>query len=299
VEAAIERLGYRVNSYARGLKTNRTNCVALLMPSLYHPFFAILTDELTACLMRHGYRSMLMITNYDPEAEKKCLILGHENKVDGVIALTYSPDLKSDDSTPMVTIDRHCGDSIPCVSSDNLHGGEMAVEKLAELGCRRLLFMGITSGIPGEVDKRGAGFEAACRRLHTDYEQIILNDEDTEAPFYAFLSEHIHGGKLDFDGIFCNTDSLACRVIAFLAEHGVRVPQDVQIIGYDGLADYATGRYPCSTIVQPIPRMAEEAVKLLLDADNIPNPVNICLPVRYAWGGTTLEVSSVQSIQKN
>lgn len=299
VEDAIEKLGYRVNNYARGLKTNKTNCVALLMPSLYHPFFAILTDELTACLMRHGYRSLLMITNYDPEAEKKCLLLGHENKVDGVIALTYSPDLRPDDSTPMVTIDRHCGDSIPCVSSDNFRGGEMAVEKLAELGCGQLLFMGVTTGIPGEVDKRGKGFESACRRLHTDYEQIILNDEDTEAPFYAFLSEHIHGGKLDFDGIFCNTDSLACRVIAFLAEHGVRVPQDVQIIGYDGLADYATGRYPCSTIVQPIPHMAEEAVKLLLDADNIPNPVNICLPVRYAWGGTTLEESTVRSIQKN
>lgn len=299
VEDAIEKLGYRVNNYARGLKTNKTNCVALLMPSLYHPFFAILTDELTACLMRHGYRSLLMITNYDPEAEKKCLILGQQNKVDGVIALTYSPDLDVDAAIPMVTIDRHFGSSVPCVSSDNFRGGEMAVEKLTELGCRRLLFMGVTSGIPGEVDKRGAGFEAACRRLHTDYEQIILNDEDTEAPFYAFLSEHIHGGKLDFDGIFCNTDSLACRVIAFLAEHGVRVPQDVQIIGYDGLADYATGRYPCSTIVQPIPRMAEEAVKLLLDADNIPNPVNICLPVRYAWGGTTLEESTVQSIQKS
>ncbi len=299
VEDAIEKLGYRVNNYARGLKTNKTNCVALLMPSLYHPFFAILTDELTACLTRHGYRSLLMITNYDPEAEKKCLLLGHENKVDGVIALTYSPDLRPDDSTPMVTIDRHCGDSIPCVSSDNFRGGEMAVEKLEELGCRRLLFMGIMSGIPGEVDKRGEGFEAACRRLHTDYEKIILNDEDTEASFYAFLSEHLHDRKLDFDGIFCNTDSLACRVIAFLAEHGVRVPQDVQIIGYDGLADYATGRYPCSTIVQPIPRMAEEAVKLLLDADSIPNPVNICLPVRYAWGGTTLEESTVQPLQKS
>ena len=299
VEDAIEKLGYHVNSYARGLKTNKTNCVALLMPSLRHPFFAILTDELTACLMKHGYRSLLMITNYDPEAEKKCLILGQQNKVDGVIALTYSPNLDVDGTIPLVTIDRHFGSSIPCVSSDNFRGGEMAAEKLVELGCGKLLFMRIGPRIRGEADKRSAGFEAACRRLHTDYEQIILNDEDTEAPFYTFLSEHIHGGKLDFDGIFCNTDSLACRVIAFLAEHGVRVPQDVQIIGYDGLADYATGRYPCSTIVQPIPRMAEEAVKLLLDADNIPNPVNIRLPVRYAWGGTTLEESTVQSIQKN
>lgn len=299
VEDAIEKLGYRVNNYARGLKTNKTNCVALLMPSLYHPFFAILTDELTACLMKHGYRSLLMITNYDPEAEKKCLILGQQNKVDGVIALTYSPDLNVDDTIPMVTIDRHLGINAPCISSDNFHGGEMAAEKLVELGCRKLLFMRIGPRIQGEADKRGAGFEAACRRLQAEYAQIILNDEDTEAPFYAFLSEHIHDRKLDFDGIFCNTDGLACRVIAFLAEHGLRVPQDVQIIGYDGLADYATGRYPCSTIVQPVSRMAEEAVRLLLDAADIPEPVNICLPVHYAFGGTTLDERSERTSRKN
>lgn len=299
VENAIEKLGYRVNSYARGLKTNHTNCVALLMPSLYHPFFAILTDELTACLMRHGYRSMLMITNYDPEAEKKGLILGHENKVDGVIALTYSPDLKPDDATPMVTIDRHCGDSISCVSSDNYRGGEMAAEKLAELGGKRLLFMGMTSGIPGEVDKRGEGFEAACRRLHVEHEQIILHDADTEAPFYTFLQEHLREGRLDFDGIFCNTDRLACRVRAFLTEQGVSIPQEVQLIGYDGITDYATGRYVCSTIVQPIAQMAETAVRLLLEEGGRSSPLNICLPVQYAWGGTTLEKGSALSKRKN
>lgn len=295
VEDAIKKLGYHINSYARGLKTNRTNCVALLMPSLYHPFFATLTDELTACLMRHGYQSMLMITNYDPEAEKKCLILGHENKVDGVIALTYSPDLKPDDATPMVTIDRHCGDSISCVSSDNYRGGEMAAEKLAELGCKRLLFMGVTSDIPGEVDKRGEGFGSACRRLQVEFDQIILHDTDTEAPFYTFLQEHLKEGRLDFDGIFCNTDRLACRVRVFLTEQGVAIPRDVQLIGYDGITDYATGRYSCSTIVQPIAQIAETAVRLLLEEEDGFTPANICLPVRYAWGGTTSEESTVQS----
>ena len=287
VDTAIEKLGYQVDHYARALKTSKTKCVALLMPSLQHPFFATLTDELTACLMRHDYRSLLMITNYDPEAEKKCLRLGQQNKVDGVVALTYSPDLRPDDSTPMVTIDRHLGSSIPCVSSDNYRGGELAAEKLVELGCERLLFLSVTSGIPGEVDKRGAGFEAACRRAHTAYEMLVLREADTEAPFYSFLLEHIRAGRLDFDGIFCNTDRLALRMIAFLRELGLSVPDDVQIIGYDGIADYATGRYSCSTIVQPIAKMAEAAVKLLLEAENLPEPVNICLPVRYAPGGTT------------
>ena len=289
VEKAIEKLGYHVNNYARGLKSNRTNCVALLMPSLYHPFFAILTDELTACLMRHDYRSLLMITNYDPEAEKKCLILGQQNKVDGVIALTYSPDLKIDDAIPIVTIDRHFSGDIPCVSSDNYRGGELAAEKLVELGCEKLLYMRIGSELPSEVYKRGDGFESACRRLRVDHSQVILCDEDTEAPFYTYLREHIHDGKPEYDGIFCNSDSLACRVYDFLAEQGVSVPRDVQIIGYDGLKNYATGRYLCSTIVQPISQMAETAVNLLLNTGSFPAPANVCLPVAYAPGGTTRE----------
>lgn len=289
VEEAIEKLGYQVNNYARGLKTNQTNCVALLMPSLYHPFFAILTDELTACLMRHNYRSLLMITNYDPEAERKCLILGQQNKVDGVIALTYSPDLEPDFSIPIVTIDRHFGDRVPCVSSDNYRGGEIAAEKLISFGCRRLLYMSVRADVPSEVEKRGTGFTSACERLHIQYEKIILRDTDADNLFFSFLQDHIHNGKLDYDGIFCNTDSLALRVIRFLGEQNVRVPQDVQIIGYDGLREYATGRYPCSTIVQPISQMAETAVRLLLFADDSLSPGNVCLPVHYAYGGTTKE----------
>ena len=120
-------------------------------------------------------------------------------------------------------------------SSDNYRGGEMAAEKLVELGCRKLLYLRIGSDLPTEVNKRGVGFESACRRLRVDHEQIILHDEDTEVPFYTFLQEHIHDGTPEYDGIFCNTDSLACRVRDFLAGQSVTVPRDVQIIGYDGL----------------------------------------------------------------
>lgn len=289
VEAATEKLGYRINNYARGLKTNKTNCVALVLPSLRHPFFAILADELTACLTRHGYRSILMITNFDPEAEQKSFDMVRQNKADGVIALTYSPDLTADDSIPIVTIDRHLSTSVPCISSDNYHGGALAAEKLLELGCKKLLFLRIGPDVLGEADKRGPGFENTCRVKQADYETVILSNRDTEAPFFAYLREHIHGGRLDFDGIFCNTDGLACRVRDFLKENGIDVPGDVQIIGYDGVADYTTGRYYCSTIIQPIPQMAEAAVDILLDPSHVSPGVDLCLPVQYAPGGTTRE----------
>ena len=287
VEAAAKKLGYQVNNYARGLKTNKTYCIALVMPSLRHPFFAMLTDELTSCLMRYGYRSLLMITNYDSTAEKHCFMLAQQNKIDGIIALSYSPDLEVDDSVPVVTIDRHFSAGIPCVSSDNYRGGELAAQKLVELGCKNLLFFRIGPDIYGEVEKRGPGFESACRMAKVPYQSLFLSDDDTEAPFFQFLEEHIQDGKLEFDGIFCNSDGLAVRVCEFLRKQGIRIPEDVQIIGYDGIIDFATRRYICSTIVQPVAEMAETAVRFLLNGDNA--PASISLPVRFASGGTTRE----------
>lgn len=289
VEAATKKLGYQVNNYARGLKTNKTNCVALVMPSLRHPFFAALTDELTSCLMRFGYRSLLMITNYDSVAEKNCFQLAQQNKIDGIIALSYSPNLEVDDSAAVVTIDRHFSAGIPCVSSDNYRGGELAAEKLIEFGCRNLLFFRIGPNIYGEVEKRGSGFENACRMAKVPYQSLFLSDDDTEAPFFRFLTDHMREGKLEFDGIFCNSDGLALRVCEFLREQGIRVPEDVQIIGYDGIVDFATRRYICSTIVQPISEMAETAVRFLLNPENALAPANISLPVYFAPGGTTKE----------
>ena len=287
VEAAAKKLGYQVNNYARGLKTNKTYCIALVMPSLWHPFFAMLTDELTSCLMRYGYRSLLMITNYDSTAEKHCFMLAQQNKIDGIIALSYSPDLEVDDSVPVVTIDRHFSAGIPCVSSDNYRGGELAAQKLMELGCKNLLFFRIGPDIYGEVEKRGPGFESACRMAKVPYQSLFLSDDDTEAPFFQFLEEHIQDGKLEFDGIFCNSDGLAVRVCEFLRKQGIRIPEDVQIIGYDGIIDFATRRYICSTIVQPVAEMAETAVRFLLNGDNA--PANLSLPVRFASGGPTRE----------
>lgn len=287
VEEATKKLGYQVNDYARGLKTNKTNCIALVMPSLRNPFFAVLVDELAAALARYGYRCMLMLTKFDSEVEQKCFAMARQNKIDGVIALTYSPDLDVDDNLPVVTIDRHLGTNLPCVSSDNFWGGALAAEKLIELGCRKLLFMRVAAHVEGEVEKRSFGFESVCKRENIPHHCMLLRDEDTEAPFFRFLEENIREGKLAYDGIFCNGDHLAVRVKEFLEDKGVRIPEDVQIIGYDGIVDYSTGRYLCSTIVQPVPEMAEAAVRYLVKNQGALTPTNITLPVHYAPGGTT------------
>lgn len=287
VEEASKKLGYQVNSYARALKTNQTNCVALILPSIRHPFFAALADDITAALMQRGYRTLLMITNYDSEAEQKSITMVRQNKVDGIIALTYNPELDIDSSIPFVTIDRHIHSGIPCVSSDNFGGGQIAARKLIELGCRNLLFMRIGSDVAGEADKRGAGFESICRSSNTEYHSIILSDDETEEPFFRYLEDHCPAGIPDFDGIFCNTDSLAVRVMDKLRSLGISIPEQVQVIGFDGIVDNMSGRYYCSTIIQPVKQMAETAVNILLDQNRTELPALMSLPVRYISYGTT------------
>ncbi len=145
------------------------------------------------------------------------------------------------------------------------------------------------SALINEPNKRKAGFETGCLSLGLSYEMKILGDDAPYEEFENFLREHIENGKLAFDGIFCVTDRLACRVIESLRALGQRVPEDVQVIGFDGIRAFGDMAYHCSTIVQPLPEMAEMCVDLLLRETEMKKPPLICLPVSYAYGGSTKE----------
>lgn len=287
VEEAAQRLGYQVNNYARGLRANKTHVVALIIPSTVHPFFGLLADRVSQELIKRDYRMLLATTDFDPETEQRCIQMVRQNKVDGIIALTYDPNLEVDDSLPFVSIDRYFSSSIPCISSDNFGGGQLAAEKLLELGCKKLLFLRIGSEVPGEADKRGAGFESMCQTKHADCTAVRLNDSDGRERFYEFLEAHMVDGRLEYDGIFCSTDHLAYHICKKLAALGVQVPQDVQIIGFDGLRTFGADDLYCSSIVQPVDQLAATAVEVLLSEDRKKLPALMCLPVTYAPGGTT------------
>lgn len=288
VEAAAKKLGYEVNQYARGLRAGTTSTVALILPSVDHPFFAALAQHVCTALLQRNYRMLLYVTAAQPEAERECLGMVRQNKVDGVIALTYN-QLQVAEELPCVSIDRSLGPDIPCVASDNYAGGRMAAVKLLELGSTRLAFLRVGSPNLSETDKRGDGFESFCRSKQVPYEMLRLDDGAEEAQFREFFRSHIRDGKLDIDGIFCSTDFLACRIRAMLEEMGLRVPEDVQVIGFDGIRQFGTGALFCSTIIQPVQKIAETCVDLLLAKDRSNIPALVCLPVGYASGGTTRE----------
>ena len=289
VEKAIEKLNYRVSSYARGLRSSRTYTIAVMVPNLISPFFSKLVDCINRELSARKYRMLFYATDYDAAQEQELVHLAEQQKVDGIICLSYNPHLQVSPDVPLVSIDRYFGAQIPCVASDNYGGGRLAAQKLVENGCRNLAFLRIGSRLTNEPNKRKDGFIAACEELGVPYTLKIVDDYTPYAAFEEFLLEHFGDGRRDFDGIFCVTDSLAHQIRITLQGMEVRVPEEVQIIGFDGVRHFGDLEYTCSTIVQPLEAIASNCVEMVLSPRGENAPALICLPVSYGWGGTTRE----------
>lgn len=287
VEEAIKKLNYQINSYAKGLRSNRTFTIAVMVPNLISPFFCGLVNCMHQSLARRGYRMLLCATDYDPEQEQAYVSMAEQQKVDGIICLSYNPQLRVSEGVRLISIDRYFGAHIPCVSSDNYGGGRLAAEMLAKNGCRNLAFLRVGSKITNEPNKRKDGFISACEEMGIPYSLKIVDDGTPYSNFEEFLREHMREEKLEFDGIFCVTDSLAYQIINSLRGMGVRVPEDVQVIGFDGTRLFGDLEYYCSTIVQPVDEIAEVCVNMVLEDGDTKAPSLVCLPVYYAYGGTT------------
>lgn len=294
VDIAIQKLNYQVNTYARGLKTSKTQTLTLIIPSLALPFFASFAYEVEQQAYAHGRKLILCCSNGIPEKELDYLLLASQSKTDGIIALTYS-DISSQipEHIPLIAFDRQFENhNIPRIASDNYEGGILALEKLLDFGCKTPVFIGFHSSFSGESDKRYAGYLEACKKHQITPVFLYAHDsEDCYQSIHKFIKEHENETEhtLTFDGIFANTDLHAYIAIRVLNELGYTVPGDVQVIGFDGTKKfYPSEEYVVSTICQPLPELAKKCVDMLLNAENDPLPSLTLLPVTYEYGGTTI-----------
>ena len=275
------------------LKTAKTQTITLIIPSLLLPFYASFAYEVEQQAYAHGRKLILCCSNGIPEKEVDYLLLASQSKTDGIIALTYS-DISNQvpEGIPLIVFDRYFEKhNIPRIASDNYNGAILAVEKLLEFGCKSPVFIGFHSDFPGEADRRYDGYLAACEKYDITpfllYESDHLDCHDT---IYNFIKAHENPSShtLDFDGIFANTDYHACIAAHILKTLGYFVPDDVQIIGFDGTKKFfPSDEYVVSTICQPLPQLAKKCVSMILDEENQPLPTLTLLPVTYAYGGTT------------
>ena len=294
VEKAIQDLGYEVNTYARGLKTQETKLITLIVPDTMNPFFAAFTQYVERTLYEHEYKLILCCANGIPEKEIGYLNLASQSKTDGIIALTYT-DVSSaiPARIPLVSFDRYFEDhDVPMIASDNFQGGYTGTKKLMELGCHHPVFIRFRSKFPSEADKRMEGYLSACQELgiRPDYLDQIDAIKEREI-LEDFIQDHTDShGRLTFDGVFANTDRQAYMVMKILKERGIRIPEDVQILGFDGIRKYGIdeGALFVSSMCQPVEALGRLCVETLLKKrQGIVVPTLSLLPVTYCYGGTT------------
>ena len=268
VQQAIEKLSYVPDEYARGLKTNRSNIIALLIPTIWHPFFSEFAYHVEKELLKNQYKLLICNADKDSKNEIEYIKLLEKNKVDGIIGITYSDiDKYVSSNLPFVSIDRHFSENVYYVTSENFHGGQLACRELVKRDCQNLAYISGVNKHLNETTERGRGFKAEAK------EQIR-----------TFFEKHPQ-----IDGIFTVNDFMALRVIKVLGEMGKTPVEDYQIIGFDGLRPAFDQPYLLSTIVQQIAQMAQAAVELLLKLireEKIDQNV-ISLPVHFFEGNTT------------
>lgn len=290
VEKAIKELNYKPNAYARGLKLNKTNTVALILPTVWDPFLGELAYHIEKNLRNYNYKMILCNSENDYMKELEYINMVKQNKVDGIISITYSNiDPYISANIPIVSIDRFFTKTIPYVSSDNFEGGRLAAEELVKAGCKRLAIIGRGSEINNSTRNRVVGFIDYCKENHVYYNDYYYVGHSKS--FNNFLNEFIlenFKDKIKFDGIFAITDSHANDVIEKLEEFNISVPDDVQVIGYDGAKINEKAPIKISTIRQPLDLIAEKAV---FNLNKVINKEAISketlLPVRFIKGYTT------------
>lgn len=312
VEQSIQKLGYQVNGIARKMRTQRTDYVVVILPDITNPFYSLLLQGLEHALSAYDKQPLLCISDGEKEKEIKYIEMARTNKVDGIIGVTFS-DVEEylDDTLAFVSIERRFSKNIPCVSGDNYLGGRMAAENLVRRGATNLLLVQTIMSVDNEVRKRRLGFEGYCEENEIPYASITFSEKQVPSVYSSFSARSLIGSVLQAhmnnqmtengrpNGIFAGTDHLAIVIQEELEQMGLRVPEDVQVIGYDGLRWMNTGQPFVSSIYQDtgiIAKTSVDCLMRLLNGEAVEDIVD--LPIVFQDGGTTLPLPETDIKEK-
>ena len=269
---AADELGYRVNPIARGLKTNRSFTVGVLIPDLTNPLFPPIVRGIEDRLEQAGYTSLIVNTDNDPDRERAQIGAMRARQVDGLIAATARLDAEpladaAAAGIPIVLVNRSFEDgALPAVTVDDRHGIELAVEHVAQLGHTRI---GHVAG-PQNVStghRRQLGFLAAmqARRLDVAPEHISYADLFAELDGRRACAA-ILAAMPRVTAIVAANDRLAMGCYDALVAEGLTCPGDVSVVGFNDMPFVDRLRPPLTTVRVPQREIGTAAADLLLAA---------------------------------
>lgn len=268
----MNELNYRPNLMARALVTGKTSMIALVVPDLISQFFAEIAIAISKELRVQGYSLVISWTEEDAEVQKQeiehLLSLG----IDAMIVATSGSETEcfrrlKERNVPYVLLDRTvAGQKVPFIGGDDFLFGKMATEHLIEQGCKRI---GHISGPPMSPGfQRLEGYKHALKAagLKINDAYIVAPKEPGPRTFHhGFESaQRLLAVKPRVDSIFCFNDPLAIGAIEAALAAGLRVPEDVAIMGCGNHPLGATLRTPISTIDQNTGELGRKAASLVL-----------------------------------
>jgi DNA-binding LacI/PurR family transcriptional regulator len=256
-----ERLGYTMSPLAQALRRKTSTFVPLIVPDITNPFFAELAKTMTEAAGQRGYQLMLCVTNGDAVQTAGYLTAMQSLYAPfGIIAPSTRVDIDAlmqfEFGQRLVVIDRVDHQAgVPTVTVDSRRGIELAFEHLRSLGHRRIGYVSGIAGTHTAQDRMDAYRDLA------DGEPIVLDSgADTEAGERA--AAQFAAMAKPPTAIIAANDMVAFGVISALARRGFRVPDDVSVVGFDGLALGARFNPALTTVRQPIADMGSIAIEL-------------------------------------
>lgn len=294
VEAAMTELNYSPNQLARALQKSQSYILGMIVPDSNHPFFSELIKHVEVHANEQNYKILICNSLDQPEKEAKYIDMLTQNRVDGIIMCSHTLDVDAyiNVNFPIVTFDRIISNRFPYVASDNFRGGELATEHLIQLGCTRLLHISGPLKLDLLANRRADAFKLTCMRHDLPYKVIEgTHDNLTFEYFSKFIKDEVADNLMNFDGIFCSNDIVAYALYLYATENGIKVPDQLKIVGYDYHSFTRMLQTPkLTTIAQPTNRLGKVLSSTLInmienkDRDTINNTV---VDVELIKGETT------------
>jgi LacI family transcriptional regulator len=298
VLARVEELDYRPNLAARGLVTGRTYLIGLIVPDLLHPFFAEIAESLSHTLRKNDYYLVVSSSEEDPELEEQEISQLLARQLDSLIIASCRATVEvffriEKHKTPYVLIDRSFpGLSANFVGSDDIAVGMLATQHLIEIGCRKIAHIRGPETSPGlqrlEGYKRALGQNG--RNVIDEYVIAEPKGDVGTRQRGAEAMQQLLNLKQRPDGVFCFNDPLAMGAINEAINEGLRIPEDVAIIGCGNLHYDDSLRVPLSSIDQGSGRIGAEAARLVLEnlkSKVLPKPESVLLPPKLIVRAST------------
>ena len=294
----IREMNYRPNLAARALVTGKTYAVGLIVPDLVHPFFAEVAKGLSNSLRRKNYSLLISSSEEDPRLEHQEIERLLSRGVDGIVIASTQCTVESfrrieESRTPYVLIDR-CfrGLAANHVGVDDVAVGRLATQHLVSVGCRRI------AHIRGPETSVGLGrlegYNQALTANHLGpFTEYVVPARSGDVETYstgAVATSKLLRLKPRPDGIFCFNDPIGIGAIDTILEAGLRVPEDIAVIGCGNLHYDRSLRVPLSSIDQQSATIGERAAKLallLMEAKTPPRPKSIILEARVVARAST------------